>query len=264
MIGVTNFSLSARQEQIISLVNAKGFLKVEELAKHFQVTPQTMRRDVNVLAAENKIRRHHGGASALPTAHNTAYGQRKHMQSDEKQAIAKAVAAYIPDHASVFINIGTTNEAIAKALLHHTGLKIITNNLHVAATVSSKDDFECIVAGGFVRPADGGIIGEATSDFVRQFRADFAIIGTSGIEEDGSLLDFDYQEVSVSQALLANCRRSILACDHSKFSRQAMIRICHLNDIDVVATDRIPPEPFNTLNRESETELLLPSSVSNS
>lgn len=255
---MTNFVLTARHEQILKLVNAKGFLKVEELAQHCDVTPQTMRRDINLLAAENKLRRYHGGASALPTAHNTAYSQRQHMQSHEKEAIATQVARYIPDHASVFINIGTTNEAIAKALLNHTGLKIITNNLHVAAIVSSKDDFDCIVAGGKVRPADGGIIGEATSDFVKQFRADFAIIGTSGIEDDGSLMDFDYQEVRVSQALLANCRRSILACDHSKFGRKAMIRICHLADIDVLATDKQPEPVFSEMLAQTDVEILLP------
>ena len=105
----------------------------------------------------------------------------------------RAVAAQIPDHASLFINSGTTTEAIARELQNHRGLKIITNNLHVAAQLSAKADFEVLVAGGTVR-SDGGIVGQAAVDFIQQFKVDYAIVGISGIDEDGSLLDFDYQE----------------------------------------------------------------------
>ena len=132
-----SLSLQARQELIVELVNSRGFMSIEDLATHFDVTPQTMRRDINNLALENRLRRFHGGASAAPSTQNTEYTKRKEMQSPEKARIAKAVARYIPDHASLFINIGTTNEAVARELLGHGGLKIITNNLHVAAIVSA-------------------------------------------------------------------------------------------------------------------------------
>jgi len=239
---VANLSQTARHEKIIELVNAKGFVSIEDLANHFDVTPQTMRRDINNLAAENQLRRFHGGASAAPSTENTAYSQRKLQQSQEKNHIAQLVAEHIPDHASLFINIGTTNEAIAKALLGHTGLKIITNNLHVASIVSGKEDFDVIVAGGKVRSRDGGIIGEATMDFVSQFRTDFGIIGISGIDDDGALLEFDYQEVRVAQALIKNSRQVLLACDHTKFGRHAMIKLGHISDVHTLVTDRQPGE----------------------
>lgn len=254
---MTSLSQQARHEQIVELVSAKGFVSIEDLALHFDVTPQTMRRDINTLAAENRLRRFHGGASAAPSTQNTEYTKRKHLQSPEKARIAERVAAHIPDHASLFINIGTTNEAIAKALLNHTGLKIITNNLHVAAIVSGKEDFDVIMAGGKVRSRDGGIIGEATMDFVTQFRVDYGIIGISGIDEDGSLLDFDYQEVRVSQAIISNSREVILAADHTKFSRQAMIRLGDFSDINTLVTDQEPSEQFTALLEEAEVNTLI-------
>jgi len=254
---VGNLSQQARHEQIVELVNARGFMSIDDLAAHFEVTPQTMRRDINNLASENRVRRFHGGASAAPSTQNTEYAKRKHMQSPEKARIAKEVAQHIPDHASLFINIGTTNEAIARELLGHTGLKIITNNLHVAALVSGKEDFDVIIAGGKVRSRDGGIIGEATMDFVQQFRADFGIIGISGIDEDGSLLDFDYQEVRVAQALIRNSRQVMLACDHTKFGRHAMIRLGDLNNVHVLVTDREPEEHFRTLLRDKGVQTLV-------
>jgi DeoR family glycerol-3-phosphate regulon repressor len=254
---VGNLSQQARQELIVELVNSRGFMSIDDLASHFDVTPQTMRRDINNLATENRLRRFHGGASAAPSTQNTEYAKRKDMQSPEKARIAQEVAKYIPDQASLFINIGTTNEAIARALLSHSGLKIITNNLHVAAIVSGKEDFEVIIAGGKVRSRDGGIIGEATMDFVQQFRVDYAIIGISGIDEDGSLVDFDYQEVRVAQALIHNSRQVVLACDHTKFHRPAMIRLGDLSEIHVLVTDREPDPHFAALLKEKGVQTLV-------
>lgn len=252
-----NISQQVRHEMIIELVTARGFVSVEDLASHFGVTPQTMRRDINTLAADNRVRRFHGGASAAPSTQNTEWSTRKQLQSEEKSSIARLVASHIPDHASLFINIGTTNEAIAKALLGHQGLKIITNNLHVAAIVSGKADFDVIIAGGKVRSRDGGIIGEATMDFIRQFRVDYGIIGISGIDDDGSLLDFDYQEVRVSQAIIANSREVILAADHTKFGRRAVVRLGDLDEVDTLVTDKAPDEHFRTLLASKNLRVLL-------
>lgn len=232
----------SRHDTILEMVNRQGFVTIEELVQSFGVTPQTVRRDLNQLHEQNLLRRHHGGAGSLGTSTaNTAYQQRQVLQAEEKRRIAAAVAGSIPDHASLFINIGTTNEAIAHALLTRQSLKVITNNLHVANTLGPREDFEVIVAGGQVRPSDGGIIGEATLDLVNQFKVDFALIGISGIDDDGTLLDFDYHEVRVSQAMIANARRVCLAADHSKFGRKAMIRLGSLADIHTFFTDRAPP-----------------------
>ena len=164
---------------------------------------------------------------------------RADQMRQEKQRIGEAVAAQIPDHASLFINIGTTTEAIARALLNHNHLKIITNNLNVAAMLSAKDDFDVLLTGGNVR-RDGGLVGQASVDFINQFKVDFALVGISGIDEDGSLLDFDYQEVRVSQAIIANARQVILAADSSKFGRNAMIRLGPISLIDCLVTDQPP------------------------
>ena len=175
----------------------------------------------------------------IPWARNRSAQQDE--DHDEKRRIGEAIAAQIPDHASIFINIGTTTESIARALLNHSHLKIITNNLHVASILSAKDDFEVLIAGGNVR-RDGGIVGQASVDFINQFKFDFALVGISGIDSDGSLLDFDYQEVRVSQAIIANARQTILAADSSKFGRNAMVRLGPITLIDCLVTDQ-PPVP---------------------
>ncbi len=234
-------TLAPRQQQILEHVSESGYASIDELAQRFAVTPQTLRRDINQLAEQGLLRRTHGGAASdASSTRNTAYSMRAEQMREDKQRIAEAIATHIPDNASLFINIGTTTEAIARALLNHRGLKVITNNLHVAATLANKDDFEVLVAGGMVR-ADGGVVGQAAVDFIQQFKVDFALVGISGIDEDGSLLDFDFQEVRVSQTIIANARQVFLAVDSSKFGRNAVVRLGSLALIDRLFTDQTPP-----------------------
>lgn len=230
-----------RHEKIRDLVQSRGFVTIASLSQAFSVTPQTIRRDINTLRAEGVIHRYHGGAGVSSSTENMAYTQRKVLCLKEKQQIAAMVAEKIPNNASLFINIGTTTEEIAKALCHHRRLKVITNNLNVASILSGYEDFEVIVAGGLVRQRDGGIIGPLTIDFIQQFRVDFGIIGISGIDGDGTLLDFDYREVRVSRAIIDNSRRIFLATDHTKFMRNAMVRLGSIDEIDALFTDRQPP-----------------------
>jgi DeoR family glycerol-3-phosphate regulon repressor len=176
-----------------------------------------------------------------PTTENVAYNERKVRCYQEKQRIAREVAQQVPDHASLFINIGTTTEAVAQALCNHRWLRIITNNLNVASMMSANENFEVIVAGGEVRHRDCGIIGVATVEFIQQFKVDFGIIGISGIDTDGTLLDFDYREVYVARAIIDNSRKVYLVADHTKFGRNAMVRLGNIAEIDAIFTDRQPP-----------------------
>ena len=244
-----------RREKIKQRVNAKGFVTIEHLAGEFGVTPQTIRRDINLLSREGSIHRYHGGAGVPPSTENVAYTQRKVLCLAEKQQIARMVAAQIPDHASLFINIGTTTEEIARCLCDHDRLRVITNSLNVAAILAGNDNFEVIVAGGLVRPRDGGIVGPLTIDFIQQFRVDFGIIGISGIDLDGTLLDFDYREVRAARAIIDNSRKVFLAADHSKFGRNAMVRLGSIGEIDALFTDRMPADSVNEALSASEVEL---------
>ena len=231
-----------RHAKIQHLVRAKGFLTIEHLAAQFEVTPQTIRRDINILSREGLIHRYHGGAGLPPSTENVAYTQRKVLCLQEKEQIARMVAACIPDHASLFINIGTTTEEVAKLLCARERLRVITNSLNVASIMAGNEHFEIIVAGGLVRPRDGGIVGPLTIDFIQQFRVDFGIIGISGIDMDGTLLDFDYREVRAARAIIDNSRKVFLAADHTKFGRNAMVRLGNIGEIDALFTDRPPAD----------------------
>ncbi|MGL6071279.1 MAG: DeoR family transcriptional regulator, partial [Craterilacuibacter sp.] len=108
-----------------------------------------------------------------------------------------------------------------------------------------------------VRASDGGITGVATLDFINQFKVDYAVIGAAGIESDGSLLDFDYREVRVAQAMMANARHLFLAVDHSKFGRNALVRMGHISEFHAVFTDAVPPAALSKMLQEHNVDLQL-------
>jgi DeoR family glycerol-3-phosphate regulon repressor len=238
--------------RLIDEVRERGSVTVEALGERFGVTLQTVRRDIRLLAEAGLLARFHGGVRVPgSTTENIAYRQRQLLNSEAKQRIAKAVARDVPNGCSLIVNIGTTTEAIARELTRHRGLRVITNNLNVAVILSDHTDCELIVAGGVVRAPDRGIVGEATVDFIRQFKVDIALIGISGIEADGTLRDFDYREVSVARAILDHAREVWLAADHSKFNRPAMVELARLSHLDRLYTDAPPPEPFARLLAEA-------------
>ena len=247
-----------RQALLLDEVRAKGAVSVEALAEQFDVTLQTVRRDVKLLSDAGLLARFHGGVRVpSSTTENIAYRQRQLLNESAKQAIARTVAAAVPHGSSLMINIGTTTEAIARELLHHKGLRVITNNLNVAAILSDNPECEVIVAGGVVRPRDRGIVGEVTVDFMQQFKVDIGLIGISGIEADGTLRDYDYREVKVARAIIEQSRQVWLTADHSKFNRPAMVELAHLTQIDCLFTDRAPSAPYATLLAEADVRCVV-------
>ncbi|MDZ7697914.1 MAG: DeoR family transcriptional regulator [Deltaproteobacteria bacterium] len=250
-----------RHKKILDLVRGQGFVSIDTLSQDFMVTPQTIRRDINELSKRGLVRRYHGGAGLPSSVENVAYTTRKVSCLAGKIQIARLLARHIPDLASLFIDIGTTTEEVAKALLKHKGLRIITNNLNVAAILPENESFEVIVTGGVIRNRDRGITGEATIDFIRQFKTDFGVISVSGIDSDGSLLDFDYREVRVGKAIIQNSRKVFLVADHTKFGREAMVRLCNIGEVDALFTDKRPEPATCDMLTASNVELYVADEV---
>ncbi len=248
--------LSGRQSEILELAKTEGRVLVDELASRFAVTPQTIRKDLNDLCDARVLTRIHGGAIFPRGNENVKYEARRSIAAGEKQAIGAAAAAMIPDNSSLFINIGTTTEAVGEALLDHKELMVITNNINVANRLRVFPSIEVVIAGGVVRGADGGIVGEAAVDFIRQFKVDYAVIGASAIDHDGALLDFDYREVKVAQAIIANARHVILVSDSTKFERTAPVRIGHISQVHTFITDSCPVENVRTICQEQDVRLI--------
>ena len=252
--------LNKRQDDILSLAEQEGYVSVENLAKAFTVTQQTIRRDINYLCNQELLVRTHGGAFYSSGVNNFAYKSRKYLASDEKSEIANAVAEIIPNHSSVILNIGTTTEKVAESLLSHQGLKVVTNNINIVNIFAHSDDAKVWLAGGKVRKSDSAVIGESTADFIKQFKVDYAVVGVSAIDNDGLLMDFDQREVMVSRAIFECSRKLILVADNIKFDRTAPMVIGNISEIDILVTNNQPSPEITNICNENNVEVIVVSS----
>jgi len=245
-----------RQTKILDMLKLQRQVTVEEFVTAFKVTPQTIRADLNELHRAKKLVRVHGGARFDHGRENVEYEARRQIAATQKTLIGEAAAGIVPDKASLFINIGTTTEAFSHALTKHRGLLIVTNNINVANELRPRTDNEVIITGGVVRSSDGGIVGEAAVDFIKNFKVDYAVIGASAIDSKGSLLDYDFREVKVAQAIIENARHVILVADSTKMSRSAPVRIGHISQVDTFVTDSIQDDQLREICVEAEVEVI--------
>ena len=246
-----------RHPDILDIAKTEGKVSVDDLAERFGVSVQTIRRDLSDLAEMGKLERVHGGAILPSGTTNIAYSQRRTLNAAAKSQIAKACAATIPENCTLFMNIGTTTEAVAENLLDHQDLMVVTNNINVANILTANENCEVIVTGGALRRSDGGLIGLLASRTIEQFKFDLAVIGCSALDSDGDLLDFDIQEVGVSQTVIKQSRRTFLVADHSKFNRTAPARIASISEIDTIFTDGETPKDLDDLCSTLETTLVI-------
>ena len=236
-----------RKEQILQLARREGRVMVDGLAEAFGVSAHTIRRDINALCEEAKLRRLHGGAEYIEGQANLPYHARAVLNFDEKSAIAREVAQVIPDGATLFISIGTTPAIVAGALAEKQALTVITNNLNATLALSENPGNRIILPGGEMRLPDRDILGPEAVELFRTYRADFGIYGVGGIDHDGSLLDFNAAEVQMREQMRANSRRSILVADRTKFGRRAAAVGGQLDEAGMVVLDRAPGADWQPL-----------------
>ncbi len=232
--------LSRRQQQIINkLHETNGVLSSTEITLLFNVSVQTIRKDLNELSELGLVRRVHGGISLPSDNHNLSFSNREVMNLAEKQNIAHQVVELLPENSSIFLGIGTTPQQIAQSLLDHPGLTVVTNNINVSLTLSHNPKIQTYLAGGLVRSSDQDTMGPDTTVFLSKFNIQYGIFGVGGLNQKGQLLDFSSEESSVSRTIMENSETRILVADHTKIDRYAPVITGSLADIDILVMDVI-------------------------
>lgn len=246
---------SSRQAHLLSYLEQNHYVSIEEITRLYSVTTQTARRDIMALEEQGKVRRLHGGATISAPVEPSVLRQRRVDNAAAKERIGRLTADLIPDGSAVFIDTGTTCEAVARALVGRRDLRVVTYSLRVATTLSESTDFAVAVPGGFVRQVDGGVFREETADYIRRFKFDVAVISVSGIDHEGDIGDDDHAEVAAVSAAMGQAERTILAVDSSKFGRRALVRLGTLCDIHTLVTETLPEEPLLGRLRASDVRI---------
>ncbi|MCC9623876.1 DeoR/GlpR family DNA-binding transcription regulator [Thalassospira sp. MA62] len=233
--------LNARQNEILHIIRDQGFATLEALADVFNVSTQTIRRDVIDLSKQGFLQRFHGGAGLPNNMVRLGHEQKNRLSPEAKQRIGERAAKMIPNGASVFLDVGTTVEAVARALGSHQNLRLVTNSMLCAAIISAQSHQEVHVIGGIIYGSDGSMVSNDAPTAIRRFALDYCIIGCSGFDHSGTPLDHDRQKVAIKHAAIRSSRHNILVADQSKFHKRPFMRIAEISDFKDFVTDTPPP-----------------------
>lgn len=249
--------LNERQASLLGIVQIQGFATVEWLAERFVVSAQTIRRDIIHLDRRGLLQRFHGGAGALKGSVRLGYAEKQSLAVDAKDAIAAIAAGRVPEGATVFLDVGTTVEAAAKALAGYRRLRVFTNSMASAMHLAGRNGIEVVVTGGSLRGADGSLVGDGATALLRDLRFDLALIGISGWDEDGAPMDFDLDKIAVKRTAISRARQTLVLCDAGKFERGAVARVVPASAISALVTDRTPPPALSEKLNQADVEIVV-------
>jgi DeoR family fructose operon transcriptional repressor len=256
-----------RHDSITELLRTEGRVVVAELAARFDVTTETIRRDLDSLEQQGRLQRVHGGAvaSGHTSVSESSFDERQRQQTPGKAAIAAAAARLVPSTfvGSVAIDAGTTTAAVAAALASWQPaepgqlLTVITNAVPIAAMLQHSPHIDLRLLGGRVRGLTSAAVGTATVEQVAALRPDIAFVGANGLSAGFGLSTPDELEGAVKTAYVRAARRVVAVVDQTKHGSEALTRFARLDEIDTLVTDVAPPADLLGALTESDVEVIV-------
>lgn len=227
-----------RQQEILRLARDSGRVDVLSLAEEFQVTAETVRRDLKALDRAGLVRRVHGGA--IPAGRldfEPDLAERDTVAADEKDRIARAALAELPDDGSVILDAGTTAARLAAEFPLESDVTVVTHGLPVAARLADHPGLTLHLVGGRIRHRTRAAVDDWALRAYREINADVLFLATNGFSLEGGLTTPDLAEAAVKRAIIASARRVVLIADSSKYGQQHFARFGDLTDVDLLITD---------------------------
>jgi len=231
--------ISKRHGEILDILNREGTVTVLDLAERLRVSAETVRRDLRPLADRGTIVKMHGAVALAQSIGEAPFERRMRENAEAKQKIARAMAATVRNGETLMIDTGTTTSFLARALVQHERLTVITNSTDIARTLSGRGGGKVLLVGGAVNGDSGAVLGQDAIAYVRRFRVDHAVISAGAIGPEG-VMDYDPEEAGFAREVLARGRRRVVISDSTKFMRSALVKVCDLNELDAVFTDAVP------------------------
>lgn len=233
---------SKRHRAILTLLQQDGTVTISDLARKLDVSLETIRRDIKPLASDGTIVKMHGAISLPSITGEAPFEKRMRENAEAKKAIAVAMAATVRDGDSIMLDTGTTTSFLARELLGHRRLTVITNSSDIARTLSTINDNRVYMAGGELRSDNGAAFGVSAIEFVSRFSVTHAVISTGAVDSVTGVMDFDLEEAEFARTVISCGRRSVVITDHTKFGRQGLVKVCDFSELSEIITDRAPPK----------------------
>lgn len=247
-----------REEEILrELYRAGGSCRVSFLAKELGVTLETIRRNLKTLEDRQIVRKVHGGVHLVEDILEPTFESRLDKKVHAKEVLAKAVAETISDGDSVFLDIGSTTAYVAMALQNHSNLFVVTNSVFVASALSTRNNNRVFMAGGELRPHDGGAFGVEAQDLIRRLNVRFAILSAGAINADIGFMLHDLQEANLANIAIENAQVRVIVADGEKLGKRAPVALQNTSLIDLFITDRDPPKDIRAMLEVNEIDLIV-------
>ncbi|WP_333572435.1 DeoR/GlpR family DNA-binding transcription regulator [Sphingomonas sp.] len=238
----TRASQNARLATLLELLAQRGQWSIGELAGRFDVSEETIRRDVRQLEQAGRVQKIHGGVCLPGGVLEPPYRQRLRDQAEAKQRIADRAVALVQPGMTLMLDSGTTTLWLARALGHVRDLTVITNSMEIAAQVLGHPGQRLFVAGGAIDPDYHAAFGSEAIDYCRQFAPDLTILSMGAVDPLRGFLDFDAGEAAFKRSLLPQARRVAVLCDATKFDKSGFVHVAQFGDVHDLVTDQSPPE----------------------
>jgi DeoR family glycerol-3-phosphate regulon repressor len=232
---------SKRHGEILRLLGEQGTVTIADLAERLGVSLETVRRDVKPLTDDGIVVKMHGAIGLPSMTAEAPFERRMRENAEAKRTIARMVAATIRDGESIMLDTGTTTSFLARELLGHRRLTVVTNSSDIARTLATVNGNKVYMAGGELRSDSGAAFGISAIEFVSRFSVTHSIISAGAIDASAGVMDYDLAEAEFARMVLSRGQRSMVITDHSKFGRQGLVQVCTLSGFAELATDEAPP-----------------------
>jgi DeoR family glycerol-3-phosphate regulon repressor len=232
---------SKRHGEILRLLGEEGTITIASLAERLGVSPETVRRDVKPLVDDGSVLKMHGAVGLSSMVGEAPFERRMRENAEAKRLIARMVAATIRDGEAIMLDTGTTTSFLARELLGHRRLTVVTNSSDIARTLATANGNKVYMAGGELRSDSGAAFGISAIEFVSRFSVDHAVISIGAVDAAAGLTDYELEEAEFARMVLSRGQRSLIVTDHTKFGRRGLVRVCGFDGFSELATDRPPP-----------------------
>ena len=246
-----------RRREILARLNANGKVIVTELAKEFDVTEETIRRDLDRLDKEGLASKTYGGAvTKRNAALDLPYNVREIANVEEKKMISEKVSELISDGDRLMLDSSSTALYIVKKLKDKKGLTIITNSVKILIELADKNDWTVLSTGGVLKNGAMSLNGSSAEKMIGSYYVDAEICSCKGLDTELGITDSNEKDTLIKQAMFASAEKKILALDSEKFDKKSFVKVCSVNKIDIIVTDRAPSEKWIRFCEEADVDLI--------
>lgn len=229
--------LSKRHTEIMRLLSDEGTVTIADLAARLGVSLETVRRDVRPLTENGTVLKIHGAVGLAGQVGEAPFQRRMRENADAKRRIAREMARFIQDGDSVMLDTGTTTSFVARELLGHRRLTVVTNSSDIARTLATVNGNKVYMAGGELRSDSGAAFGVSAIEFISKFSVAHAIISAGAIDAEAGVMDFDLEEAEFARMMLSRGEQSYVVTDHTKFGRRGLVQVAGFNAVGHLVTD---------------------------